>query len=99
MEDIQYIFFFFLFKYFALNIINKKDNGYSNEIYFLDLVYMRWAKPIIDGTAPLPRESFSMNLVRDDIIWVFGGYSMGGVKGDLFELNLNKMRWSEIINS
>jgi hypothetical protein len=49
---------------------------------------MRWAKPIIDGDAPLPRESFSMNLVRNDIIWIYGGYSMGGVKSDLFELNL-----------
>lgn len=31
--------------------------------------------------------------VRKNIIWIFGGYSIGGVNNDIYELNLNEMRW------
>ena len=57
---------------------------------------MCWEKPMVDGNAPQPREDFGMTLVRENIIWVFGGYSFGGVKNDLYELNLNKMKWFRI---
>lgn len=45
---------------------------------------MRWVKPLINGDPPRPRENFSMNLVRDSYIWIFGGYALGGETNDLW---------------
>lgn len=30
--------------------------GYSNEVYIINLVTHRWEKPMINGKPPLPRE-------------------------------------------
>ena len=43
---------------------------YSNEIFVLDTVNLRWSKPILNGIPPTPRESFSISLVRGQI-WSF----------------------------
>lgn len=39
-------------------------DGYSNEVYLLDLVTEKWSKPVINGYPPLPRESFGMTYVE-----------------------------------
>ena len=47
-------------------IINKnlfQGDGYTNDIYYLDLVNERWGKPVINGRLPQPRESFGMLFV------------------------------------
>lgn len=62
----------------------KKDNGYSNDVFLLDLVNLKWVKPLINGEAPRARENFSMNLVCDSYIWIFGGYCNGGETNDLW---------------
>ena len=39
---------------------------------------------MVNGEAPLGRENFSMNLVRESYIWIFGGYELGGETNDLW---------------
>ncbi|KAL4499312.1 hypothetical protein ABPG72_006898 [Tetrahymena utriculariae] len=73
--------------------------GYSNDVYFLDLVNLRWVKPLINGESPRPRENFSMNLIRDSYVWIFGGYCLGGETNDLWQLDVENMRWTKISES
>lgn len=37
-----------------------------------------------------------MNLVRKNIIYIFGGYALGKPVNDIFSLDLYEMRWSII---
>ncbi|EGR32384.1 kelch motif family protein, putative [Ichthyophthirius multifiliis] len=75
------------------------QQGYSNEVFFLDLVNLRWEKPFINGELPRPRENFSMNLIRDSYIWIFGGYSIGGENNDIWQLDVENMKWRIISQS
>ena len=49
--------------YLKRNIKYLKGDGFTNEVYFLDLVAETWSRPLIDGRAPLPRESFTLSYV------------------------------------
>lgn len=53
----------------------------------------------MNGEAPLGRENFSMNLVRESYIWVFGGYALGGEVNDLWQLDVENMKWSRVFGS
>ena len=67
-----------------------------NDIYIFNLVERRWECPLIKGTYPLSRESFSFVFARKDSIFLFGGYATGSSKNDLMELDLKEMRWNKL---
>lgn len=60
---------------------------------------MRWVKPMVNGEPPLGRENFSMNLVRESYIWIFGGYALGGETNDLWQLDVDMLKWTRIFAS
>jgi Kelch motif len=51
-----------IFFNFLINIFIQND-GYSNDVYFIDINNERFEKPILSGNLPSGRESFSMNIV------------------------------------
>jgi hypothetical protein len=57
---------------------------------------MRWEKPESYGIRPLAREGFGMLEMRGNYLILFGGYSLGAVKNDVYTLDLLEMKWNEI---
>lgn len=48
---------------------------------------------MVNGKPPLPREQFGLQLVRPNIIYLFGGYALGKPRNDIYELNTKDMIW------
>ena len=69
-------------------------DGYSNEVFLIDLVSNLWAKPVVTGKLPPGMDGFSMNLVHRNV-WVYGGYENTGPSAALYVLDMGSMHWSQ----
>lgn len=68
------------------------EEGYSNELYVLNVELMAWEKPPVAGTAPSGREGHAATLFKDRII-VFGGFMDGGCLNDVAVLDTRTQTW------
>ncbi|OBZ85868.1 Tip elongation aberrant protein 1 [Choanephora cucurbitarum] len=68
-------------------------NRLFNDIWYLDLVTLRWHLIEAVGHIPSPREGCSAALV-DDTIYIFGGKGVNGaILGDLCAFRIKNQRW------
>jgi len=68
------------------------EEGYSNDLYVLNVALMAWEKPPVAGTAPSGREGHAATLFKDRII-VFGGFMDGGCLNDVAVLDTGTQTW------
>ncbi|GAM27373.1 hypothetical protein SAMD00019534_105480 [Acytostelium subglobosum LB1] len=61
-----------------------------------DLDVEGWHSVKVDGRVPQPRHAHTCTLIGD-IMWIFGGYGLGGIHlGDLSRIDLRSGRWERI---
>lgn len=58
---------------------------------------LKWSKPLVSGSAPLPRIGHSACIIGH-CIYIYGGYNQhpNDCIEDLHKLDLNTMKWSVV---
>ena len=64
----------------------------------INLMEMRYEKPLVIGKPPSSRQSFGITLYKDKI-WVYGGFTESSVLNDLYSLDTNNWLWKKIDTS
>lgn len=74
----------------------SKDNNFSNELYFYDILGQTWLEVKQYGKVPSARCGHIAKLYGS-VMWVFGGYSREGYLNDLYSLNLETVIIEDIL--
>lgn len=67
----------------------------DNTVYMINLMEMRYERPLVIGEPPSPRQTFGMSLYQDKI-WIYGGFTETVALNDLYSLDLNNWLWKKI---
>ena len=68
----------------------------NNQLLCFDPNIENWTNPQCFGSIPTPRTSHA-SAIFSDKVWLFGGLSKGGdYLGDMFELRMSSLTWSQI---
>lgn len=86
---------FALGKFFFM-LGGSDDDTYFNDFWAFDTELGTWTQMFPAGIAPPPRNSFTLNLVGEDL-YVFGGQIAGRLEtNDFYKLNLPSLHWSKL---
>jgi len=86
---------FALGKFFFM-LGGSDDETYYNDFWAFDTELGIWTEMFPAGIIPPPRNSFTMNLVGEDL-YVFGGQVAGRQEtNDFYKLNLPSLHWSKL---
>jgi N-acetylneuraminic acid mutarotase len=72
------------------------EQGYTNDVFVINLLEDRFENPLTTGAPPSPRESFS-TVFANDKMYIFGGFQEGSVLNDIYTLDINSWTWKKLI--
>ena len=71
-------------------------HAWNNQLLCFDPSIKNWSNPQCSGSVPTPRIGHASAIIKDTV-WVFGGCNYDGITlGDIFELRMNSLTWTQI---
>ena len=73
-----------------------KNFAFNNQLLCFHPSIELWTNPQCSGSVPTPRSDHASTIISD-IVWLFGGCNHNGdYLGDMYELKMNSLTWSQI---
>ena len=72
-------------------------SGLNNQLFSYNPSVHTWKNIECSGDVPSPRSCASAAAINDKV-WLYGGYTFGGFKGELYVLDMNSLAWTHTHN-
>ena len=76
----------------------KDDKGFNNQLLSFNPSCKEWLNLKCTGSVPSPRSSHASTIIGDKV-WVYGGQHAFVALGDLYELSMSSLTWTDFQTS